>query len=521
MPEEEDELTETGEKAIKSVAKGAGIVSLGLIFSNFAGYLFNVVTARFLGSDGYGVISLAVAVVGFLAPLCVLGIDSGIKRYVAFYRGKGDESRTKGTITSGLKIVLLPTVFISILLFIFSEPIAIRVFNEPAASFVFRIFALALPFKILLKTLISITDAFQEMKYRVVSYYVMRKGTRILLVLGFFYVGLEILGAAYAIMLSYVLGFSTALFFVARKIAPKLSQVKSNLNYKELIAYSWPLLFVSIMTKILGYTDKVMLGYFEASSQVGVYNAALITAAFITIGLSAVKKITMPVFSDLLGKEEGEELSRTFRTSNKWLIAITLPLFFVLLLFPNHVMNLIFGLEYVVASTALSILAVAYFLKACLGLGSSFLRSIERTKVILLATLAGGFLNIVMNLLLIPRLGIEGAGYAYLLSTVVVYGLYMLYTYRYLGESPYRQNIFKPLISAILAVIPVYLLFQHVLPPTNLLLIPAFVLFLAIYTLLFLVFGGLEEDDIVVLKAVERKTGMKIKWLRNFVKRFI
>ncbi len=522
MPGEEDELTQEGERAIKSVAKGAGIVFVSVLFSRFAGYLYRVIVARFLGAEAYGIISLGMSLVGFAIPFCFLGLNSGIKRYVALYNGKDDEESTKGTILSGLKMITASSMAISVVLFLLSDFLAAAAFNEPAAGPVFKIFAISLLFYGPMKGIISTTDAFQNMKYRSISYYISRNAVKLIAVLLFFYIGLEILGAAYAYLLSYVVAFAVAFYFLMKKIVPEFRDVVPKPNYRELLAYSWPLLFVSIVGKILGHTDKIMLGYFLDSSSVGIYNSALPTAMLLGTGLYSIRKIILPVFSDLLGKEEEEELTRTFRVSTKWAIATTLPLFVVLVIFAPQVLDLVFGSEYVVGSTALSILAVAYFIKVCFGLGSSFLKAVDRTKQIFIATASAAVLNVTLNLLLIPRIGIEGAAYAYLFSIVLSYGLYMAWSYRYLQASPYKLSVIKFFISAVLSALPVYFLFRYILSPVRTWMLPvAFVLYLGLYTLLFLATKSLDKDDILVLKAVERKTGVRIEWLRSFIKKFI
>ena len=522
MPEEEDELTETGEKAIKSVAKGAGIVLVGLLFSKFGGYLYNVAVARYLDAAAYGTISLGIAILGLLAPFCVLGLRHGINRYAAYYKGKGNTNKTKGTIFTGLKVITVTTLAVSFLLFVFSEYLAINIFNEPNATIVFRIFAIALPFKIYTMTLVSISDAFQKMKYRVVPRYFFRKGSRVFLVLLFFVLGYELLGAAYAYLFSHVLAFAAGFYLFWKKILPRLKDAVPETNYKELLTYSWPLLFVALMSTILGKIDKMMLGFFETSSSVGIYNTALLTAAFLGVVATSIKKITMPVFSDLLGKDKKEELRETFKTATKWTITASLPLFFVLLIFARQTLNLVFGSEYVAGSVALSILAVAYFFKVSLGLSSPLLKSIGKTRKILYATVISAVINIVLNLLLIPVYGMNGAAIAYLVSMFVLYSLYMYFCYKHLETNPFKHTVSRAIISAVLSVIPTYFVFRHLIDTVRTWMLPlGFLFYVTLYGFLFLILGGTDREDIKILKAIEKKSGIRIEWLREFVKKFV
>ena len=523
MPEEEDELTETGERAIKSVAKGAGIVFVGLIFSKLMGYVYNIVAARYLGADGYGLISLATAVLSFVSVFCILGLNHGINRYASFYKGKENEERTKGSIFSGLTMVFSATLAVTIILFFISDFLATVIFNEPGATLIFQLFSLTLPFYVSLKVFTSVTDAYQKMKYRIISSNILMKGSKALLVILFVvFLGFDVLGVAYAYLFSYILGALVIVYFTTTKILPELKDVVPKPNYRELLTYSWPLLFVAVMGTVLSKTDQIMLGYFLDSGQVGIYRAALLTAAVLTVVLSALRKITLPVLSDLLGKDKKKEFTRTFKTSVKWAFVSTLPLFVVLVLFAPQVMDLIFGSEYVAGATALSVLAVTYFVKACFGLSTSLLKSLEKTKLILIATVSSGLLNVILNAFLIPRYEMVGAATAYFISIVLLYSLYLFFGHKHLKTNPFKLSLVKSLLAALFSAPPVYLVFRHLLAPVRTWMFPvAFILYLGLYILLFLVMKGLDNDDTLVLKAVEKKTGIKIEWLRNFIKRFI
>jgi len=518
----DEEISKEGERAIKSVVKGAGIVFVGLIFSKLMGYVYNIAAARYLGTDGYGIISLATALISFLSVFCVLGLNHGINRYVSFYRGKGDDERTKGSIVSGLSVTLLATAAVTMAFFFSSEFLATVVFNEPGAAIVFKLFSLTLPFYVFVKTLGSITDGFQEMKYRTVSESILRKGSKAALVLVFLYMGLDVLGVAYAYVISYAFGFAAILYFVTAKVLPRLKDSVPETNYRELLSYSWPLMFVSVMSIVLSKTDQLMLGYFIDASHVGIYRAAILVAAVLTVIVTSLRSIVLPVLSNLLGKGNDKEFTRIFRTSTKWAFTSTLPLFVVMVLFAPHVLGLIFGPDYVVGATALSILAVTYFIKASLGLYSSLLKSIEKTKLILISTVLSGATNVMFNIILIPRHGMEGAAVAYLLSIILLYSLYMFFGYKHLRTNPFKASLVKSVMATVLSAVPVYLVFRRLLSPVQTWMLPlAFIIFMSLYTLLFLVMKGLDKDDVLVLKAIERKTGIKSSKLRNTVKKFI
>ena len=196
MPEDDNELTEEGEQAIKSVAKGGGIVFIGLLISRFLGYLYRMVVGRFLGPEQYGLISLGMAVVGFAVPVALLGLHQGVKRYASYYNGKGEKEKVKGTIISTFKIITPLSIAVAVLVFFLSDFLAIRIFDEPAASLVFKIFAVSIPFQVLLRGASQAIESFKEMKYSVIARYITRNTSKIILTVVLLFLGFEVLREA-------------------------------------------------------------------------------------------------------------------------------------------------------------------------------------------------------------------------------------------------------------------------------------------------------------------------------------
>ena len=103
-------------ESLRKIAKGAGFVLIGTIIGRAFGYGSRLIIAR-LGASDYGLVALGFAVMSIAATLSMVGMQSGIVRYVSFYKGKEDKGRIKGTIISALKITLPLSVVFAIILF--------------------------------------------------------------------------------------------------------------------------------------------------------------------------------------------------------------------------------------------------------------------------------------------------------------------------------------------------------------------------------------------------------------------
>ncbi|MFO7872841.1 MAG: oligosaccharide flippase family protein, partial [Candidatus Undinarchaeales archaeon] len=113
--------SEEKDEALKVFAKGAGIVFIGMVIGSGIGYFYRLLAARLLGPFEYGLFTLGLAVFLVLSTIASIGLPKGVARYVAFYRGKKDTSRVKGTILITYKLLILSGVIFSVLFFSLSE----------------------------------------------------------------------------------------------------------------------------------------------------------------------------------------------------------------------------------------------------------------------------------------------------------------------------------------------------------------------------------------------------------------
>ena len=80
------------EDSLKKITKGAGIALIGIIVSKMLGYFYRILVAR-TDTEVYGLLSIGIAMFSLLSTVSLLGLNNGILRYVAFYKGKEDQER--------------------------------------------------------------------------------------------------------------------------------------------------------------------------------------------------------------------------------------------------------------------------------------------------------------------------------------------------------------------------------------------------------------------------------------------
>ncbi len=442
---------------LKIIASGAQIDLLGRIYHAIIRYAYVFLLARFLGADGMGVFFLAVVLVEFVSMFSRLGLETGVVKFIPMYN---DAEKIKGVLTRSLQLTAMTAVLAAVVLWLGASFLANQVFHKPELELVMKIISLGIPLSGLMWIFISGSQAFHKMKYRSLVEFFINPTLNILLFLLFIFAGQKLAAPALAYVISFccsaVVGFA-----LLKKLFPGLvaKEIKPHFSVRELLKFSLPLVMINILSMVLMWTDTVMVGYFRSAEEVGVYSAAARTAFFINFVLMAFTSIFAPRISDLYHQGKFDELERMFKTVTRWIFSLSLPVFLLMILLGRDVLAL-FGTEFRSGFLALTLLSVGYLINASVGSVRYMLTMAEKEKVALWDTIALSGMNVVLNIVLIPKFGINGAAAATAISVTLINWLMLAQVYGYLKIQPYEKKFLKPFSAGILILVVGYFLIK-------------------------------------------------------------
>ncbi len=510
------------DSSLLKIVKGAGIGFLGSIIGMFLAYLTRLVIARWLGAGDYGLINLGFAAMSIATTLALVGLPAGIKRYISYYKGQEDPSRIKGTILSGLMISFPLSIILTVLVFFNAEWISVRIFREPQLTPVLMVFALAIPFMVVARNFMLATIGFQDLRYRVYVNDMFQNIFKVVAIVIFLSLGYGVIGATAGWVLAIIFMPFLAFYFLETKVFSILrTKVKAIYTRKELFMFSFPLIFAGIAAMVTNWTDTLMLGYFATAEDVGVYNAAFPTARLLSVFLTSFGAIFMPVISELYSRNALDDLKDTYSAVTKWIFALIVPVFLLMVLFSNWILDLMFGQEFVRGATALSILAFGYLVVCVVGPTGQVLQAYGRTRVLMVLSFFGAGTNVVLNYVLIPIYGVNGAAVATGTSLAAMNILHLVVVHRIAGLQPFRRTYLKPLTASVLAVAIVYALTRYVIGVSLMSLVGMFVVFIVLYFFLLLAMKSFEREDLMVMRAIDKKLNVNTHWIRKIIMKFL
>ncbi len=440
------------ETALKAIVKSSVFVFVFLIFSKILTYFYRIIIARYFGPEIYGSLSLAIMISGFFILFSVLGFDEGILRYISFYRGKKQNKKISVVFNFAHKISILIGLILGGIMFVSSEFIATVFFHNPSLTIFFQIFSISVPISAITRIYLATIRAFEKIGWYSFLTNFVEGFFKLIFLIIFIFVGIGSL----SVHLSYVIGTLSMLigaYFVFSfiiKITP-IKTKKSKKIKKELFSYSWPLMFVYIFANLYSWIDVFVIGYFKSTSDVGLYSAAVPIAVLILF----VPNLFMQLFAPLINRNYAQKKSHLIKDLSqqigKWTFTLNLPIIIILILFPGVIINFLFGSEYSPAAIPLIFLTIGYLFYSQFIPSFNLLNMMKKSKLSLFNIIISSIFNLILNFILVPIYGINGAAVATMISLIFFTSLTALEAYYFSGIFPIRRKMLNILVIGIIS----------------------------------------------------------------------
>lgn len=503
MPDQKDDLAK--------VLLSAGLVFVGAILENFARLFERVLLGRMLSPDAYGEFSIGLAILTLSSTFALAGFSQGIPRYMARFDDPADE---RGALLTGIVVTLPIALCLCTVLILAGDVIVEWLFEGIDSWLLFVLFVVTIPLVITFQLGIAAIRGYENTRYKILAQNVTYPGVRLLLLGTFLSLGFGVRAAGYSYLIA-----ATVTVLVTYGLLRRLLTLAgpSRFHVREMTSFSVPLIVSTVAATLLTKTDTLMLGYFRASSEVGIYNAAYPLANSLVVILGTFGYMYLPVASRLDGDGERKSMNRVYQMTTKWVFVMTFPLFVTFVVLPSDVIEIVFGQQYASGGVALAILAIGFFTNAAVGRNRETLSALGYTKFILVTNIAALGINVVANVALIPPYGFVGAAIASACSFVMLNVLVYLFLARKFDIRPYNRTSLKLVGLLPVIVLPAGFALARILPSNPI----GLILFLgstSLFTLAVVAASGtLERGDLVMVEFLEDTLGAQIPYVRGLI----
>jgi O-antigen/teichoic acid export membrane protein len=385
------------------------IAAKGVAFVCFYGT--NIFLARFLGVDDFGFWSFFFSFLSIILLLSLLGISPAAKYLTAKYQGT---EFLHSVWVSSLKLRLRASAVFCAVYLILAYPLALLL-DKPG---LFQLIVLSLPlvfFSGMVEYFKNVSAGLHALKTNFVITSV-EYGSKLILTISFLLLVNSVLSIIGAYTLSLMIAAVVAFFLINKNFIDSRGSVSKDFT-ADLTEYAKMIFLISIAVVVSTEVDTLMLGLLHNTSEVGVYAGAKQLVIYLPQISIAISLGTMPPFARL-----NEDNKRHLRLLFRNLLLLNALIFgllgICLFILADWFVPFALGEEYQRGSIVLKLLIPFLIAASFVPFVDGFLDyqgKVRRRTVNYLIALV---LNIVLNLILIPKYGALGAASATSLSFV-------------------------------------------------------------------------------------------------------
>jgi O-antigen/teichoic acid export membrane protein len=414
------------------LARGASSAFAAALLSSVVGLGLQILTVRLMGRNAFGTFIYVWTWLGLLASFAVAGWDTVVLRYLPTYKILMQWDLLRGLYRRARQATLVGGLLLSCLM-----ALVVFALKQRLASDVWLTFLLGCAVLPILGLLRMSAAVFRGLRRVVVADLpdAMLRPALVLGMLGAVFLVSRSATAPVVMALQWpaaALAYLVAAVVIARRMPRDVRDAVPAYRSRQWLGLALPTLWMTTVQTGMNRMDLLLLGMFAGTAQAGVYAIAVQFARLIGGGLGVVLAFIPAEIAELHARGRMQELQRVLRLTGMGLMAVTLPLFFGLILTGRWLLGL-YGPGFEQGYWALVILSIGQLADALSGPNNTVMLMTGHERQSARILTATAVLNLVLNLILVPRFGMLGAA-ASSAATLVTWNVALvLYLSRHLG----------------------------------------------------------------------------------------
>jgi len=421
---------------VQRIAKNITVLLAANIISKVLGFFYVMYTARYLGAEGFGMLSFALAFTGIFGVFSDLGLGSLTVREVA-----RDKSLVKKYLNN---ISVMKAILVTITFALIAIVINLLGYPEQTIKVVYLI-SLSVVFDSFTVMFFSIFRAMEKMEYQSLGEIL---SSILMLACALFAISqrFSVIGFAsiYFIVSVFALGYSFAIF-VWKFNLPKLEIDWS--FWKPTIKHTLPFFLSAIVNIIAFKIDIIMLSMMKGDMVVGWYSAAYRLIEALMFIPAIFSGAIYPVLSNFYVSSQ-ESLKLAYKKSFKYLFIVGLPIAVGTAILAHKIILFIYKSGFTHSIIALQILIWTIPIIFLTYMFGTMLASVNKQFLALKINFFCMILNVVINLMLIPRYSYVGASIATVITTLLSFILCFHFLSKFIYKIQIHKYILKPIMAS-------------------------------------------------------------------------
>lgn len=399
--------------------------------------------SRVIGADGIGIYSYNYSIVNYFMLFCLLGVNNYGNRFIAKIRD--DKDKLSKTFWSIYFCQLVMGIMLLVIYYIY---VCCFLKSYRSIALIQSIFIFSAIFDIN-----WLFFGLEEFKVTITKNIVVKLTSMVLI---FLFVKSSDDLWIYTLILAGTTLLNQVIMWI---YLPKIVKT-TKINARDIIVHIKPnlILFIPVIAVSLYKTmDKVMLGLFSNMTEVGFYEQAEKIITVPSAVITALGTVMLPRMSNLVSKNETTLIKEYIEKSEKFMMFLALPCCLGLCAVADNFVTLFLGESFDSSINIVKLLSVTIiFISIANVIRTQYLIPNERDKEYIVSVFGGAMLNLVLNVIFIPKFAAIGACIGTIIAEFFVMFYQMISVRKALPVGKYYKFSIAYLIKSLLMYAIIY-----------------------------------------------------------------
>jgi O-antigen/teichoic acid export membrane protein len=452
------------------LVRGSALLLVARVVAQAAEFGLQLFFVRYLAKSDYGALAYALSIIMLLRAVALFEMPVTLARFLPIYREQRLKGELLGSVVMSVGIVAGLGLLIALALDAGLVLFDLQPTSDRDALVVLSILVLVVPLEALDILLTSLFATFASPRAIFIRQAIVGPGLKAALAVAVAatQAGLVSVALGYAVVDLLCLVIYGALFVVLlKREAAHATLQRGRLSFpvRTTLGFAAPLLASTLVWILMESSDAILLGYFHSTEEVAAFRAVLLVAA-LNQGVSfTFALLYTPMLARLYAQRAADEMRDFYWRSTLWVTVLSFPVFLLTFSFASATTAGVVGERYADSAPIMALLAFGYFFHCSLGFNGLTLRVFGKLRYTVAVDVGAAVVNVLVNLLLIPRWGAVGAAVG-TSSTMVIHNLLKQYgLWRYTGVGLLARS-YLPTYLALFAGAAALLVLQSVLTPS-------------------------------------------------------
>jgi len=415
-------------KSTRRQIRGSSLLLFGRLISMVVNFAVQVLTVRYLTKDDYGAFAYALSLVALGETVITLGLDRAVTRFVPIYQEKDDYPKLFGTLLMVYGTIIGLGLILVLAMVALQGTITGRLIEDQQAVKLLVILIALAPVQALDNVLNGTFAVFSKPSAIFFRKYVLAPGLRLAVVIALVLGSASVTFLAVGYLGAGILGvgiFAAVLWrvLVEQGLPQRFDRHALQFPLREVLSFTVPLLASDLVYVVMNTMDAVLLERSGGTADVAAFRAVQPTAKLNQMVLASFALLFTPAAARLFARQDKKGINELYWQNAAWVAIASFPIFAATFSLARPVTVLLYEERYEQSAIIMAMLALGYYFNAATGQNGLTLKVLGKLRYIVSVDILAAVVNLVLNLLLIPRYGALGAAVG-TMTTLILFNIF-------------------------------------------------------------------------------------------------